>query len=406
MQDPLITIAIPTRERAETLAHTLKTLTSQAVEDCEFLVSDNASADDTQTVVSGINDPRVRYVRLPSRGSMSSNFDLALSHARGKYVSFLGDDDGFTPGSLEYLSRLCHLHEPDAISWGQGSFRWPGVEGAGPAQRLFFSNQLFRVKTSSVRPLWQLGMLRWVYCPVVYGGLVRTDILNGLRGNDGNFFQSEIPDVYSSAVLMDSLKEYLYLDFSLSVFGYSKKSNAASFFSRNVGGTDDALLKFKNELERPPHPKFSAVTLKSDHAAIYECLLRTNDLKRRESSFWFDAFWYLRIARSLSKRQEPYRSHALAELGRSAPSSYLRALVNLYPRAKADAAAAPIINIPAAESQYRSIDAFCDAAGQFAQKQGIAPALEPTAEVKTISDAFSFRKFVLNRQPVTDLSSG
>jgi hypothetical protein len=79
--------------------------------------------------------------------------------------------------------------------------------------------------------------------------------------------------------------------------------------------------------------------------------------------------------------------------------------VNLYPRAKADPAAAPIVNIPADESQYRSIDDFCDAAGQFAQKQGIAPALEPTAEVKTISDALSFRKFILSRQPVTDLSS-
>ena len=405
MQDTLITISIPTRERAETLAYTLKTLTSQATEDCEFLISDNASTDQTQELVSRIKDPRVRYIRLPSRRSMSSNFDFALSHARGKYISFLGDDDGFIPGSLEYLSHLCRLHEPDAISWSEGSFRWPGVEGAGPPQRLFFSNDLFRVKTSAVRPLWQLGMLRWGYCPIVYGGLVRIEKLNSLRGSDGNFFQSEVPDVYSSAVLMDSLKEYLYVDFSLSVFGYSKKSNTASYFSRSVGGAEDALLKFKNELERPAHPKFSAITLRSDHAAIYECLLRTNDLKHRTSSPWFDAFWYLRIARSLSKRKEPYRSHALAELSRSAPRPHLRALVNLYARQKTDAAAVAAVDVPSDESPYRTITDLCDAAGQFSQKQGTTRALEPTTQVTTIFDAISFRKFILSRQATTYLSS-
>jgi glycosyltransferase involved in cell wall biosynthesis len=404
MQGPLITIAIPTRERADTLASTLKTLTSQATEDCEFLVSDNASADNTQEVVSAIEDPRVRYVRLPSRGSMSSNYDFALSHARGKYISFLGDDDGFTPGSLEYLSQLCRLHEPDAISWSEGSFRWPGVEGDGPPQRLFFNTNLFRIKTSSIRPFWQLGMLRWGYCPIVYGGLVRTDKLNSLRGRDGKFFQSEIPDVYSSAVLIENLKEYLYADFSLSVFGYSKKSNAASYFSRNVSEAGDALSNFKNEFERPAHPKFSAVTLKSDHAAVYECLLRANDLKQRTSSAWFDAFWHLRIARSLSKRKEPYRSHALEELSRSAPRLYLRALVNLYARENADGAAVAATDIPSDESPYYNIADLCDAAGQFFQDQGTTRALEPTAQVNTIFDAISFRKLILSRLAITDLS--
>jgi glycosyltransferase involved in cell wall biosynthesis len=405
MQDPLITIAIPTRERAETLASALKTLTSQVTEDCEFLVSDNASADETQEVVSRITDPRVRYVRLPSRGSMSSNFDLALSHARGKYISYLGDDDGFTPGSLEYLSKLCRLHQPDAISWSEGLFRWPGVDGDFPAQKLVFNNDLFRIKTNAIRPLWQLGLLRWGYCPIVYGGLVRIEILNRLRGSDGKFFQSEIPDVYSTAVLMDSLKEYLYVDCSLSIFGFSKKSNAASYISRNVSGADDPLAKFKKEFERPAHPRFSGAALKSDHAPIYECLLRTNDLKNRSGSLWFDAFWHLRIARSLSKRAEPYRSHALAELSQSAPRPYLRALVNLYPREKTNVATVAAVDVPGEESPHPTIYDLCNAAGQFHQRLGIARSLQPTTEVNTILDAISFRKFILSRPAITDLST-
>lgn len=405
MQQPLITVCIPTRERAETLAHTLRTLTSQEYPDCEFLVSDNASGDATQEVASTTNDPRVRYVRLPARGSMSSNFDFALSHVRGKYVSFLGDDDGFTPGSLEYLSKLCKQHAPDAISWSEGSFRWPGVEADGPAQRLFFGGDLFRIRTDAVRPLWQLGILRWGYCPIVYGGLVRTELLNGLKGKDNRFFQSEIPDVYSAAVLMKNLKEYIYTNYSISVFGYSKKSNAASYFSRQVGNPEDALQKFESEFERPPHPKFSAVALKSDHAAIYECLLRANDLSRQESSLLFDAFWHLRIARSLNKREEPYRSHALEELSRTAYSPYLRALVRVYPRAKTTSAdLTPKKAKRGDQSPYQTIYEVCKAAGDFFNAEGGRLGLEPTREVSTILDAISFRNFILARQVTTDLS--
>jgi hypothetical protein len=55
MQDPLITISIPTRERANALAYILKTLTSQVTEDCEFLVYDDAVAAHTH------RKRRVRY---------------------------------------------------------------------------------------------------------------------------------------------------------------------------------------------------------------------------------------------------------------------------------------------------------------------------------------------------------
>ena len=72
MQDPLITIK----------------------EDCEFLVSDNASTHETPEVVFKIADPRARYFQFPSQDSMNSKYGLTISHARGKYINFLGDDDG------------------------------------------------------------------------------------------------------------------------------------------------------------------------------------------------------------------------------------------------------------------------------------------------------------------------
>ncbi|MGY8679172.1 hypothetical protein Q2941_15425 [Bradyrhizobium sp. UFLA05-153] len=58
MEQPLITTCIPTRERAETLAHTQRTLTSEDCSDCEFGGSGNANnqapGDDDDFLVSNI----------------------------------------------------------------------------------------------------------------------------------------------------------------------------------------------------------------------------------------------------------------------------------------------------------------------------------------------------------------
>jgi glycosyltransferase involved in cell wall biosynthesis len=83
---PFISVLVPTRERSETLYFALKTLCAQDFADAEFIVSDNASEDDTASIVAGFKDPRVRYIRTPKRVSMTSNFNFAIEHARGTYV--------------------------------------------------------------------------------------------------------------------------------------------------------------------------------------------------------------------------------------------------------------------------------------------------------------------------------
>src|ERR1035441_9201470 len=102
---PFISVLVPTRERCETLHYALKTLCDQDFPDVEFIVSDNFSNDDTAGVVKRFDDPRIRYIRTPRRLSMTENFCFALGHARGTYVTILGDDDGFTPGALSVLAK-------------------------------------------------------------------------------------------------------------------------------------------------------------------------------------------------------------------------------------------------------------------------------------------------------------
>ncbi|HXM76782.1 MAG TPA: glycosyltransferase, partial [Thermoanaerobaculia bacterium] len=57
--EPLISVVIPTRERAAKLRYTLQTVLSQPGDDFEVVVSDNASEDATAETVSSFRDSRL-----------------------------------------------------------------------------------------------------------------------------------------------------------------------------------------------------------------------------------------------------------------------------------------------------------------------------------------------------------
>src|SRR4051812_31364688 len=103
---PLITIVIPTRERADTLRHTLSTVLSQKSDNFEILVSDNFSSDDTAGIVASMADPRLRYINTGKRMSMVGNWEFAFHQAHGRYLIYLGDDDGMMPGAIQRLETL------------------------------------------------------------------------------------------------------------------------------------------------------------------------------------------------------------------------------------------------------------------------------------------------------------
>jgi glycosyltransferase involved in cell wall biosynthesis len=91
---PLVSICIPTYNRAALLARHLEHLAGFRME-LEVVVSDNFSSDDTPEVVRAFERrfAAFRYIRLPGRMHPHRCWDSALRGATGDYVYALGDDD-------------------------------------------------------------------------------------------------------------------------------------------------------------------------------------------------------------------------------------------------------------------------------------------------------------------------
>ncbi len=91
---PLITIAIPTFNRAGSyLKQTIQSALSQTYSNIEIIVADNASTDNTETVVKRVNDPRIRYFRHSKGVGYIGNANFCAEQARGEYLLLLHDDD-------------------------------------------------------------------------------------------------------------------------------------------------------------------------------------------------------------------------------------------------------------------------------------------------------------------------
>jgi Glycosyl transferase family 2 len=91
---PFVTIAIPTYNRAGSyLPVALRSALAQNYPRLEVLVADNASTDETASLLQGISDERLRYLRHPVNIGANRNYDYCLNEARGDYFLLLHDDD-------------------------------------------------------------------------------------------------------------------------------------------------------------------------------------------------------------------------------------------------------------------------------------------------------------------------
>jgi glycosyltransferase involved in cell wall biosynthesis len=103
---PLITIAIPTFNRASWLHDCVASGLSQTYRNFEIVVSDNASIDNTQEVLKQFSDPRLRVIRQQNNVGFIPNWNACLAHAKGEYIIFVSDDDRIAPYLLERCIEL------------------------------------------------------------------------------------------------------------------------------------------------------------------------------------------------------------------------------------------------------------------------------------------------------------
>jgi len=118
---PLITVAIPTFNRARFLPTCLNSIFLQSYENIEILVCDNASSDETENIIAQCTDPRLRVVRHFKNIGLFPNWNACVSNARGEYFVLLSDDDVIHPKFLDHCVALLRAGEDVSVIIGVSS---------------------------------------------------------------------------------------------------------------------------------------------------------------------------------------------------------------------------------------------------------------------------------------------
>jgi len=100
-----VSVIIPTYNRANLLPRAIESVLNQTYQDFEVIVVDDASCDNTEEVVQGFNDPRIKYVKHKINKGGSAARNTGIKTAEGKYIAFLDSDDEWLPEKLEKQVR-------------------------------------------------------------------------------------------------------------------------------------------------------------------------------------------------------------------------------------------------------------------------------------------------------------
>lgn len=103
---PVFSIIISTYNRSSFLIKAIESVSRQNYFDYEIIISDDASFDDTESVVRNINNPKIKYIRNKRNLGISATRNAAIRLAKGKYILFMDDDSELGDDFLNILSNL------------------------------------------------------------------------------------------------------------------------------------------------------------------------------------------------------------------------------------------------------------------------------------------------------------
>ncbi len=118
MSAPLVSIAVPFYNNADTIERALQCILRQTVADTEVLAIDDGSGDDGFRRAESVHDPRIRLLRNERNRGVAATRNRALDLARGEFIAFLDADDTCPPRRLEWTLDAMRRHPDIGICGG------------------------------------------------------------------------------------------------------------------------------------------------------------------------------------------------------------------------------------------------------------------------------------------------
>ncbi len=281
---PLLTIAIPTHNRAKYAIPTIHSLLAIADERIEIIVSDTSTDGELAAYIEGegasiLQDSRLKYLRSYARLDMTDNHNTALAAATGEYVCLIGDDDTITADALRAVAwaseRGVELIAPNVVA----NYAWPDFRsryfGAKHASRMYivknFGEVAIRRSSQAIDDALCNAAQGTEGLPKIYHGIVKRTLLERVRERSGAYFHGSSPDVSGAIGLALCSDSFMVIDYPLTIPGASGGSNTGrSAMNTHKGklGQEAQTKSFEDKGWSLGVPRFFSVETVWAHAAL------------------------------------------------------------------------------------------------------------------------------------------
>lgn len=235
---PLLSIAIPTHNRARYAIPAIRSILAIPDARLEVVVSDTSTDGELAAAIADSAnawacDSRLNYFRPQEKLDMTGNHNAALGAARGEYVCLIGDDDTIAADAVTAAAwakeHAIDLIAPNVVA----NYVWPDFRSRlmndRHASRLYFARDMGKGVIDDSALALDKALANAAQgtdgLPKIYHGLVRRAILEEVRRISGAYFHGSSPDVSGAIALALCSKNFLVVDYPLTIPGASGGSN-------------------------------------------------------------------------------------------------------------------------------------------------------------------------------------
>lgn len=245
-----VSIVMPTRNRGHLLRSALNSALRQTYAPLEIVVCDNCSTDNTAEIVGAHSSRNVVYVRSNEVLSMPDNWERALRHVSGEYVTFLPDDSYLLQSAISMAMEQINARNATVAVWrpyAYLAFDWiePGRRNVAyiPAVtwQAYFVNS-----AESLRRLRANDSHVYSLIPKSLNSLCHMSVIEKVVSVQGRFFSTPCPDYSSAVSVLLNVPEYLLIDYPLFIDGVTSSSIGAS----TIADLGKSAQEFAREFKR------------------------------------------------------------------------------------------------------------------------------------------------------------
>ncbi|CAN5805314.1 hypothetical protein BH11BAC4_BH11BAC4_04420 [soil metagenome] len=103
---PLVSIIIPTYNRANTVGRTIDSILLQTYDTFEIIVVEDGSKDDTVAVLKKYTDKRIRIIYHEMNKGVTAAKNTGLNNIQGEWFTILDSDDEIVADALEIMMKV------------------------------------------------------------------------------------------------------------------------------------------------------------------------------------------------------------------------------------------------------------------------------------------------------------